>query len=80
MAEHKFFVCFFLVRQGLIIDRHLIMSSADNISKQFGRRSGLTKCQAWSVSNLFDTKVIFLKVVFGKVNFGKKNQQTTNNF
>ena len=31
------------------------MSSADNLCKQFGSRSGLTKCQALTGSKLFDT-------------------------
>ena len=32
--------------------------------------------QAWSGSNLFDTKMVFLKEFFEKVDF-EKNQQTT---
>ena len=37
----------------------LLMSSADNLCKQFGPRSGVTKCHfvgPWSESRLFDTK------------------------
>ena len=34
------------------------MSPAYNLCKQFGPRSGLTKCQAWSGSKLFDTSGI----------------------
>ena len=37
----------------------LLVSSAGNICKQFGSRSGLTKCQAWSGSILFDTLMVF---------------------
>ena len=37
------------------------MSSADNICKQFGSRSGPTKRRASSGSKLFDTLMIFLK-------------------
>ena len=42
------------------------MSSADNFFKQFGPRSGPTKCRAWSGSKLFDTLVVFLKEFFKK--------------
>ena len=48
------------------------MSSADNFCKQFGPRSGLTKCQAWSGSNLLDTLMVFLKINFWKGQFWKK--------
>ena len=41
--------------------------------KQFGPRSGLTKCQAWSGSKLFDIlMVLILKEFFEKVSFEKK--------
>ena len=53
------------------------MSSADNLGKHFGPRSGPTKCQALSGSKLFDTLMVFLKEFFKKVDFEKKNQQTT---
>ena len=53
----------------------LLVSSADDLCKQFGPRSGPTKCRAWSGSKLFDTLMIFLKEFFKKVNF-EKNQQT----
>ena len=52
------------------------MSSADNLCKQFGPRSGATKCRAWSGSKLFDTLMVFLKEFFEKVAF-EKSQQTT---
>ena len=46
--------------------------------KQFGPRSGPTKCRAWSGSKLFDMLTVFLKEFFEKVDF-KKNQQTAKN-
>ena len=49
------------------------MSSADNLGKQFGPRSGPTKCQALSGSKLFDTLMVFLKEFFKKVDFEKKS-------
>ena len=50
--------------------------SADYLCKQFGPRSGSTKCRAWSGSKLFDTPMVFLKEFCKKVEF-EKNQQTT---
>ena len=47
--------------------------SADNICKQFGPKLGLTKCQVWSVSNQFDTLMVFLKEFFEEINFEKKS-------
>ena len=38
-----------------------IFLPADNPHKQFGPRSGPTKCRAWSESKLFDTLMVFLK-------------------
>ena len=55
---------------------YLPLSSANNLCKQIGPRSGPTKCRAWSGSNLFDTQMVFLKEFLEKVNF-EKNQQTT---
>ena len=46
----------------------LLVSSADNLCKQLGPRSGLTKCQAWSGSKLFDTLIVFIPKRF----FSKK--------
>ena len=54
----------------------LILSSADNFCKQFGPRSGRTKCWAWSGNKLLDTLMVFLKEFFEKVDF-EKNQRTT---
>ena len=38
-----------------ILTLYLLESSADNFCKQFGPRSGPTKCRAWSGSKMFDT-------------------------
>ena len=54
---------------------YLLVSSADNLCKQFGPRSGGTKCWAWSGSNLLDTEMVFLKEFFEKFEF-EKNQLT----
>ena len=48
------------------------MPYADNISKQFGPRSGPTDRQFLSISNPFDAIIVLLKQVFGKANFEKK--------
>ena len=47
--------------------------SADNLCKQIGPRSGLTKCGTSSGYELFCTLVVFLKDFFEKVNFEKNN-------
>ena len=48
------------------------MSSADNLCKQFGPRSGPTKCRAWSGSKLFDTlNMIIPEIIFWKSWFWK---------
>ena len=44
------------------------MPSADNLCKQFGPRSGLTK--------LFDALMVFLKEIFKKVDFEKSADNT----
>ena len=54
------------------------LSSADILCKQFGTRSGLTKCRAWSGSKLFDILKVILKEFFEKDDF-EKNQQMTKN-
>ena len=51
------------------------MSSADNACKQFGPRSGPTKCRASSGSKLIDILVEFLKEFFKKVDFEKLSRQ-----
>ena len=55
------------------------LSSADNLCKQFGPRSGPTECRSWSGSKLFDTLIVFLKEFFEKVDFEKNQQTTTKN-
>ena len=45
------------------------MSSAYNLCKQIGPRSGPTKCRAWSGSNLFDTLINFWKSGFWKISY-----------
>ena len=59
-----------------VLNLCLLVSSADNLCKQFGPRSGLTKRRAWSGSNLFDTQMVFLNEFF-KNKWFWKNQQTT---
>ena len=51
----------------------LLVSSADNLCKQFGPRSGLTEHWAWSGSKLFDILMVILKEVFEKSGFWKKS-------
>ena len=54
-----------------------LLSSADNLCKQFGTTSGLTKCRSWSGFKLFDTLLVVLKECFEKVNFENSQQTTT---
>ena len=71
---------FFLVHMNtltLLSSYCLLVSSAGNLCKQFGPRSGQTKCWALSGFKLFDTLMVFLDFFFEKVNF--ENQQTTKN-
>ena len=58
------------------ISLYLLVSSAENLCKQFGPRSGPTRRWAWSVFKLHGTLMVFLKEAFVKVNF-ENNQQTT---
>ena len=46
----------------------LLAATANILCKQFGTRSGLTKCRAWYGSKLLDTLMIFKKNCFEKVN------------
>ena len=48
--------------------------SADNLCKQLRPRSGLTKCQAWSGSKLFNNLIVPLKEFLEYVNL-ETNQQ-----
>ena len=63
---------FTILVTSLLLTLCLQVSSADNIGKQFGPRSGPTNCQALSGSNLFDILMVFLKEFFQKVYFEKK--------
>ena len=61
----------------------LPVTSAVNLGKQFGPRSGLTNRRAWSGSKLFDNLMVFLKEFFQKVYFEKNNsrrQKSTKNY
>ena len=53
----------------------LPVSSADNVGKQFGLRSGPTIRQARAGSKLFDILMVFLKDFFQKVNFEKNSRR-----
>ena len=55
-----------------IVTLYFPVSSAENHCKQFGPRSGLTFCQAWSGSNLFDIMIVFLKVHLKKISRPQK--------
>ena len=55
--------CSSLFCQAVFLTLYLPVSSADYLYKQFGPRSGHTKCLAWSGSKLFDT-MIFLNYFF----------------
>ena len=66
------------IDQAAILSLCVLMSSADDLCKQFGPRSGPTKCRAWSGSKQFDTLMVFPKEFFEKVDF-EKNQQTAKN-
>ena len=51
------------------------LSSADNLCKQFGLRSGPTQCRSWSRSKLFDSLIVFLKEFLKKVGRRQKNHK-----
>ena len=50
------------------------MSSADNLCKQFGSRSGPTKCWAWSGPKLYDPPE---RIFQQQQIYFENNQQTT---
>ena len=50
-----------------------LVSSADNLYKQFGPRSGQTLRRALSGSKLLVTLIVFLKGFFEKADFEKKS-------
>ena len=55
------------------------MSSADNRCKQFGPRSGPTKCGAWSGSKMFDTLMVFSEFYFEKDGIEKSTVSSADN-
>ena len=57
----------------------ILVSSADNICKQFGLSSDPTRRRAWYGSKLFDTQIVFLKdFFFEKSWFWKKSANDKN--
>ena len=54
---------------------YLLLSSVDNLCKQFGSSSGSLKCPSSSRSRQFDTLILFLKEFFEKVDFEKKSAE-----
>ena len=61
----------------ILLPLYLLLSSAANLCKQFGPRSGQTKYRSWSGFKQFDTLNVFLKYFLEKVNFEKTQQTTT---
>ena len=53
----------------------MTLSSADNLCKQFGPRSGPTECRSRFGSKPFDTLTVFLKEFFEKVNLEKSQHE-----
>ena len=53
----------------------LLVPFVDNLCKQFGPRSGPTKCLAWSGSKQFDTLMAFLKINFRNPDQPANNHQ-----
>ena len=60
----------------------LVVSSAYNLCKQYGPRSGSTKRWAWRGSKLFDTRMVFLKEFSENIEFERINrrQKSMNNY
>ena len=60
---------------------NILVSFADNLCKQFGSRTSLTKCQAWSGSKLFDTlngiseRLILQKLILKKSSKPQKKHE-----
>ena len=65
-----------LIMAKNVLTLYLLVSSSDNFCKQFGPRTGPTKCEAWSLSKLFDTLTVFLKEFFEKYDIEKIQQKT----
>ena len=56
-----------------------VVLSADNLCKQFGLRSGQTKCRAWSGSKLFDILMVLNKSSTKKNKIWHDNKVWKNN-
>ena len=54
----------------------LLVLSAEYRYKQFGPRSGPTKCRAWFGSKVFDTQMVILKEILERVDFIKNQHMT----
>ena len=59
-----------VVSRSCFVFNTLPAMSADNLCKQFGPRSGPTKCRAWSGSKLFDTRMVLKKSSIQRVKYG----------
>ena len=68
--------------KNTILTLCLLVSSADSLCKQFGPRSGPTKCPAWSGSKLNGTLMVILKEFFEKVDSEKisRRQKSMQNY
>ena len=56
----------------ILLNPCLLVSSADDLCKQFRPRAGPTECRAWSGSKQFDTLMVILKEFFEKNEFERK--------
>ena len=72
----KYILSFADLDQTQKLTLYLLVSSADNLCKQLGSRSGPTFGRAWSGSKLFDILMVFLKEFFETTDY-EKYQQTT---
>ena len=61
---------------SLVLTICLQVSSAHNLCKQFGPRSGPTKRRAWSASKLFESLMVFLKNFIKKMIFLRNSADT----
>ena len=58
-------------QQVVFVFNFLPAMSADNLCKQFGPRSGPTKCWAWSGSKLFDSRMVMKNPAFKELNMAQ---------
>ena len=56
---------------------YILVSSIDDLRKQFEPRSGPTTRQAWSGSKLYDPLMVFMKKYIENVNFKRNRQKNT---